>query len=364
MTTEPAVRPVDGAAPGRLGDPGRSLETDPRVHPGVVAALAPFGLAALASAPPVSVRSTHEELLEFIAAGEAGFEQLFDALMAGLPDVKGVVSETRTVQAADGHEIELHVTRPEAAEGPLPGIYHLHGGGMVMMGATSAAYDRWRRELAATGLVVIGVEFRNAAGRLGPHPYPAGLEDSATGLRWATDHAAELGVSHIVVSGDSGGANLALALTIKAKREDFLSAISGVYAQCPHIHGKWGHDDEALPSLAENDGYFMHGDLLQVLAELYDPGAANIDEATCWPSRATQADLEGLPPHVISVNELDPLRDEGLDYYRKLLAAGVPTVGRMNMGLCHHGETLFRATMPDVYAANVHGISSFAHSLK
>ena len=37
---------------------------------------------------------------------------------------------------------------------------------------------------------------------------------------------------------------------------------------------------------------------------------------------ASASDLTGLPPHVISVNELDPLRDEGLAYYRKLLAAG------------------------------------------
>ena len=38
---------------------------------------------------------------------------------------------------------------------------------------------------------------------------------------------------------------------------------------------------------------------------------------------ATVDDLAGLPPHVISVNQLDPLRDEGLVYFRKLLDAGV-----------------------------------------
>ena len=42
-----------------------------------------------------------------------------------------------------------------------------------------------------------------------------------------------------------------------------------------------------------------------------------------------------MPPHVISVNELDPLRDEGLDYYRRLLRAGVSAVGRMVAGTCH-----------------------------
>ncbi|MCT9932186.1 alpha/beta hydrolase [Planotetraspora sp. A-T 1434] len=312
----------------------------------------------------MSFRSPRAELLEFAAAVESGSEPLFEALNAGLPEVEGVASETHTVTGPDGHEIKLYVTRPEGVQGPLPAVYYIHGGGMVISEAAGAGYDRWRRELAATGLVVIGVEFRNGAGKLGPHPYPAGLEDCATGLRWAAAHATELGVSNIVVSGESGGANLALALAIKAKREGFLSTISGVYAQCPYIYGKWALDGEGLPSLAENDGYVLNRDTMQVLAEIYDPGSANIDEATCWPSRATTADLEGLPPHVITVNEVDPLRDEGLDYYRKLLAAGVPTAGWMNMGLSHIAETLVRAALPDVYAANVRGISGFAHSLR
>ncbi|GAB3001129.1 hypothetical protein GCM10023080_078670 [Streptomyces pseudoechinosporeus] len=135
-------------------------------------------------------------------------------------------------------------------------------------------------------------------------------------------------------------------------------------AQCPFVHGKWTDDSETPPSVAENDGYFNHRVMMQVLAEIYDPGAAHIDEATCWPSRATTADLEGLPPHMISVNEVDPLRDEGLDYYRKLLAAGVQTSAWMNPGLSHEGEILFRATMPDVYAAKVRSVSGFAHALE
>ena len=90
--------------------------------------------------------------------------------------------------------------------------------------------QRLRDELAASGLVVVGVEFRNGGGALGNHPFPAGLEDCAAGLRWVADHLGELGASHVVVMGESGGANLALALTHKAKREGWLDVIAGVYA--------------------------------------------------------------------------------------------------------------------------------------
>jgi putative acetyltransferase len=51
-----------------------------------------------------------------------------------------------------------------------------------------------------------------------------------------------------------------------------------------------------------------------------------------WPSFATREDLEGLPPIVIGVNECDPLRDEGISFYRLLLNSGVPARCRQNMG--------------------------------
>jgi acetyl esterase/lipase len=66
---------------------------------------------------------------------------------------------------------------------------------------------------------------------------------------------------------------------------------------------------------------------------------------------------------VISVNELDPMRDEGLDYYRRLVRAGVPAVGRIVAGTCHGGDMLFAGVMPDVFAASVRDLSGFAKGL-
>jgi hypothetical protein len=50
---------------------------------------------------------------------------------------------------------------------------------MAICSATDVGFARGREYLAATGLVVVGVEFRNSGGKLGPHPYPAGLNDCA-----------------------------------------------------------------------------------------------------------------------------------------------------------------------------------------
>jgi acetyl esterase/lipase len=234
---------------------------------------------------------------------------------------------------------------------------------MAFGSATDTGFVRWRDNLTATGLVVVGVEFRNSAGKLGPHPYPAGVNDCAAGVRWTAAHLNDLGGSHIVVSGESGGGNLSLGVSHKAKREGWLNEIAGVYAQCPFISNQYLEQPDDLPSLKENDGYIFNCEGIAVTASIYDPDGVNANDPGCWPGNATAADLEGMPPHVISVNELDPLRDEGLRYYRGLVQAGVPTAGRILAGTCHGGDMMCVGTMPDVYTASVRDISGFAKSL-
>jgi acetyl esterase/lipase len=251
-------------------------------------------------------------LLEFAAAAEAGFEAVFEVLISGLPPIEGITSTTRTIQGVDGNDIGLYIARPSSVSGPLPGVLQIHGGGMVILRGSGPAYARFREELAATGVMVVGVEFRNVAGALGSHPFPAGLDDCGAALAWVYAHREELGISTITVAGESGGGNLSLATTLKAKRDGNLHMIDGVYALVPYISGLYALSEAErlaeLPSLVENDGDVISCALSALMTEIYDPGSAHSHDPLCWPYFATQEDLAGLPPHVISVNEVDPLR--------------------------------------------------------
>jgi len=347
---------------GRLADPECTLGGDPRSDPRMIKALAEFGLDGNLPEVPLTVDSPLEERLAFVAMNEDGVGAVLAAFGQAVPDVEGVTTTTTTITGEDGNDVTLYISRPDRA-GLLPAVVHLHGGGMAIGSATDVGYMRGREYLAATGLVVVGVEFRNSGGKLGPHPYPAGLKDCAAGVRWVSANRSDLGVTHLIVSGESGGGNLTLTVALQAKRQGWLDEIAGVYAQCPYISNRWHEAPDDLPSLQECDGYFINRQQLAVMGTIYDPTGENARDATAFAGMATDEELVGLPPHVISVNELDPLRDEGLVYYRRLVRAGVPAVGRMVVGTCHGGDLLFPGVMPEVFAASMRDVSGFAKSL-
>jgi acetyl esterase/lipase len=346
------------------------LRTDPRADRRLLAALAAVGLDAPAAPPPLSRSDGQEAIAAFVGQAEEGFEGLYEALPNDLPgdDARPRITETtERIPGVQGTEIILHVSRPEGVQGPLPCTVYVHGGGMTILTADNKVHRRWRTDLAGTGMVCIGVDFRNAYTASGPNPFPAGLEDCSIALAWIHERREQLGISKLVLQGESGGANLVIATTLKAKRDGRLSSVDGVYATVPYISGGYGWDDarklRELPSLVENDGYFLNCQMMDMLVAVYDPTGENAENPLCWPYFATADDVAGLPPHVVAVNELDPLRDEGMAYFRTLLRAGVPAVGRVNLGITHAAELIFRQAVPDAYWATVLDIKRFVDQL-
>jgi acetyl esterase/lipase len=362
---EVVVEPGSG---GQLAQAQLAPRTDPRIKPELLAALAAVGLDGPAVPPPASRRDGADTVTQHVAEAHAGFEGLYEALANELPgDRDDITVTTASLTGVDGNEIALRIYRSPDTDAAQPGVVYIHGGGMTVLSAFNKVHRRWCEDLAAAGLVVIGVDFRNGYDADGLNPFPAGLNDCATALDWVDANREDLGITKVVLQGESGGANLVLATTLKAKAEGRLDRIDGVYATVPYISGAYGWDETSrvreLPSLVENDGYFLTCAGMDLLVATYDPTGTNASNPLCWPYFATEADLEGMPPHVIVVDELDPLRDEGLAYFRKLLRAGVPAVGRMNLGLTHAAELIFRQAVPADYFATVHDLKRFADSV-
>jgi acetyl esterase len=171
-------------------------------------------------------------------------------------------------------------------------------------------------------------------------------------------NATALGIdpARIVVTGESGGGNLALAVGMKLKQDGDLGLIKGIYAMCPFIAGEWPLPQN--PSSSENEGIFISVQNNRA-AMAYGIDAFEARNPLAWPGFAQHADVAGLPPVVISVNECDPLRDEGIAFYRLLLGAGVSVRCRQVMGTCH-GIEILPVVCPDIASSTALDIADFA----
>jgi acetyl esterase len=273
------------------------------------------------------------------------------------------ITREAITSSPDGNAINLQIIRPDNDD-VVPGVYYIHGGGMATMSCFNGVYSGWGKLIAANGLAVVMVDFRNC---LAPSsvpdiaPFPAGLNDCLSGLHWTVEHAADLGIdlSHFIVAGESGGGNLTLACALKLKQDGQLDLVKGFYAMCPYILGQWPNPDSA--SSVENEGIFLT--LHNNRARLgYGIEAFEAKNPLAWPSFATVDDVTGFPPVMISVNECDPLRDEGINFYRLLLEAGVAARCRQVMGTVH-GTEIMNIVCPEISRATALDIAGFVRSL-
>jgi acetyl esterase len=358
---------------GRLRDPSMSLRTDPRTHPKLIPALEPFNMDA--NVPPAPPATTLAEVHDFMRTVNDGIETFYSLIPTDRPtdsSLPEVVYRPMECVGQDGNTIKLYVYRPAESEGSdkqaLPCVVYIHGGGMVFSPTVNKNYIAWAKSLAATGMIAICVDFRNAWNKEGGwNHFPDGLNDCAAAVRWINDNRKRLGISKIILQGESGGGNLSIATALKANREGWIDAVDGVYAISPYVSGApaWEEDRvlKEFPSLVENNGYILDRSTMALYIKAYDPEGKNATNPLAWPYHAEEKDLKGLPPFTITVDELDPLRDEGMAFWRKLVKAGVRAVGKMNLGLGHANAPTFRVDLSAEYDAVVGDIKRFSETL-
>lgn len=255
----------------------------------------------------------------------------------------------------DGNEVTVTLLRPAQAAVPLPCVMYLHGGGMAVGSVSDVPWRQLTRAIARQGVVVAAVDFRNSTlpSRPGKETarYPGGLNDCMSVLRWLNASKDSLGIGErIVAAGESGGGNLTLAVAMRCKKEGRLDLLQGFFATCPYIAGSWPAR-EGKPGEILGSSHLANAGILLTLAEgvgdYYGRRALEERDPLAWPGFATAEDVRGLPAGVIAVEECDPLRDEGVNFYRLLAGTGVPVRCEMLVGMPHGGHLLY-AAVPEV----------------
>jgi len=257
--------------------------------------------------------ATHEEFLEF----RATFNANTDLMVANFPPFKGVDIRVEKFKSYDDATISARVYSPSDANGALPVLLWIHGGGYIVGQAIQddpVAY-RYAKNL---NCVVVSVDYRLAP----EFPFPTPLEDCYAALNWISKNSKEIGVdtSRIAVGGLSAGAGLAATLTQVARDRDEVD-IKFQLLGYPMLDDRniTQVDNPARQTIpwTQAKNLFAWGAYLG-----REPGTSN---TPLYAAASRTEDLEGLPPAYIYIGDLDLFLSENLEYANRLIAAGVPT---------------------------------------
>ena len=139
---------------------------------------------------------------------------LVSACLTGAAQQAGPVGTPMVYKSVDGRSLHAYVSEPPSDGKDHPAIVFFHGGGWT--GGAVSQFNHQSTELAARGMVAIGIEYRLIA-KAPSHESPQiCVEDAKSAMRWVRSHAKELHVdpARVVASGGSAGGYLAAATAL------------------------------------------------------------------------------------------------------------------------------------------------------
>ena len=219
--------------------------------------------------------------------------------------------------------IPARLYTPSGYAVPGPCLVYFHGGGFVI-GDLETHDAHCRRLASGSGAQILAIEYRLAP----EHPFPASHDDAREAVKWAFDHAPEIGVdpARIGVGGDSAGGNLAAVVSIdlrgdSARQLKFQLLLYPVVWPAVETASRRERDGPVLTRAAMD--WFEHSLAAQ----------AHPDGRRAAPAQAQ--DLAGLPPALVVTAGFDPLEHEGRDYAEALTSAGGRAEHRNYPSLVH-----------------------------
>jgi len=255
-----------------------------------------------------------------------------------LPSVEksiNVLTTTRTIRGAES-ELLVKIYEPRNRQNvKLPAIFWIHGGGYVL-GHPDGDDSLCESFVEEVNCVVVSIDYRLAP----EHQYPAAIEDCYAGLKWTVDNGEELKIdtSRIAIVGASAGGGLtaALALMVRDRGEIEIAFQAPLYPMLDDRNttpSSYEINEENLPKAWNREAN-------EIAWKMYlGSNASNQISYYAAPTRAK--DLTGLPPAYIFIGQLDPFRDETLEYVTRLAQAGVPVEFHLYPGCFHGFDSIF-----------------------
>lgn len=222
---------------------------------------------------------------------------------------------------------ELHLYRPDSGKKKLPLLIYLHGGGWAFGSVNSCA--KYCCAIAQENIAVMAVNYR-----LSPdNAYPAALIDIREALRYAHQHADELGIdtNQIFLGGDSAGGNLALAAALQSMDDAEHPLLpNGLVLFYPVVRA---YNDGSESWKTYGTGFGLDAELMDAFNRAYAEG--HTTDPLYSPAHASDEQLKQLPRTLLVAADRDILRDQGKDFATRLTALGVRTTYQLVPGSVH-----------------------------
>jgi acetyl esterase len=252
--------------------------------------------------------------------------KVLDEVQAAPIEKLRVDEEWVTVPTEVG-DVNVRIVRPPDANGTLPVTLYMHGGGWVLGNAQT--HDRLIRELAVgTGAAVAFVEYDRSP----EAHYPVAIEQGYATAQWIVRNSSDyrLDPDRMAVAGDSVGGGMTAALALMARdRGDVRFVQQSMYYPVTDAAMNTGSFEQFA------EGYFLTAKAMAWFWDAYLPDLDRRADPYASPLRASDEQLDGLPPAFVIVDEADVLRDEGEAYAARLRAAGVAVTTVRYDGITH-----------------------------
>jgi acetyl esterase len=278
------------------------------------------------------------------------------------PDAHGVeVLRNRVYHADYGADGLFDLYRPVERHAPLKTLLYVHGGGFRILSKDT----HWVMALAFArqGYAVFNVNYRLST----TAPFPAAIEDVCRAYRWVRANAATYGANpdHIVLAGESAGANLVTALTValSMRRPEAYATRTFEEGATPRAVipacGIFQVSDVARLWRRRTMSTFIADRLSEVERSYLGSSTRPAEDlAMADPLRVLESDAplaRPLPPFFLPVGTKDPLLDDTRRLAAALERRGAPVTARYYPGEVHafHAfvwRPLARRCWADTYA--------------
>ncbi|KAH8671498.1 alpha/beta hydrolase fold-3 domain-containing protein [Xylariales sp. PMI_506] len=331
-----------------------------------------YGYASTIDAEYAAVEEATEEALKPMWGGDVPMDKFKEAWATAPPAIpedcpvpgKDVILSHTQVPVSDGTAVEIKIYRPPVFRPKSALVFRMHGGGW-----TVGAHETEEAENlyfgALPNVVVVSVGYRMAP----EYPFPYPINDSWDVLKWCKSNWETLGIDpeRIILAGNSGGGNMAVCIALRAKQEGLTGIVAQSVVFPVTCHPKFfdqvpNRENYELLSYFQNaNAGIVNSARMEFFWDCY-LGKDPKPDTRHSPLLHTIDALKGLPPALVQVGGVDPLRDEGLAYAEAMKAAGNDVTVKIWAGLphCFYMFTGFKSTK-EYFKGTIDFVKKFAN---